>query len=394
MSLHVPSILRRRLWRVICSLAGGLTVTGRWPSARGDGRGRILVANHSSHGDTAAIMAGLPWRGKPVFAAAADYWFDVGYRRVAVTSLAGALPVRRTESGAYAAMLDAVRPALDEGRTVVVYPEGTRTKDGSVGAFHSGASRLAADCGVEVVPVALLGTREVLPKNGRFTPTPMEVRIGAARAPAEATADQLRADVVGLLADGPVRERTSRVWAAVSALVRSPWGLAVAFVWGFAEALSWPVMAEMALVLLAAAVPARIWSWAAVIVAGSVTGIVTNAALAANGHLLPQPLTTARMREVAAEHLEAGPSGILHQALDGIPVKVYARIAGETDLDLASLAGWAVVERGARMAAAALVVWVLARVLAPWLQRLFGPYLVVTLIGFAVALSFVIAAWS
>jgi 1-acyl-sn-glycerol-3-phosphate acyltransferase len=393
-SVHLPSILRRRLWRIVTSLAGGLTVTGQWPATRPDGRGRILVANHSSHGDTAAVMAALPWRGKPVFAAAADYWFDVTYRRVAVTSLAGALPVRRSESGAYAAMLEAVRPALDEGRTVVVYPEGTRTKDGSVGQFHSGASRLAADCDVEVVPVALLGTREVLPKNGRFRPTPMEVRIGAPRRPEDATAEQLRQDVVALLEAGPVSERASRLWGAVSRMVRSPGGLVVAFVWGFAEALSWPVMAEMALVFLAAAVPSRVWAWAAAVVAGSVAGIVTTASLAAHGVRLPQPWTTARMRDVAAEHLAGGADGILHQALNGIPVKVYARIAGESGVDLSALAGWAVLERGARMASAALVVWALARLLAPWMRRLYGVYLVAVVAGFAVVLSFVVAAWS
>jgi 1-acyl-sn-glycerol-3-phosphate acyltransferase len=392
MRIHLPSLLRRRLWRVICSLAGGLTVTGRWPETPPDGRGVILVANHSSHGDTAAIMAALPWRGRPVFAAAADYWFDVAHRRIAVTSLAGALPVRRTESGAYAAMLDAVRPALDAGRTVVVYPDGTRTKDGSVGKFHSGATRLAADCGVEIVPVAILGTREVLPKNGRFTPTPMEVRIGEPMI--AASKEALRGSVVGMLESHPVRPRQSRVWSAVSALVRSPWGLVLAFAWGLAEALSWPIMAEMALVLLAAAVPSRVWTWAGAIVAGSVVGVLTNASLAAHGHLLRQPLTTDRMYEVAAGHLADGASGIWHQALNGIPVKVYARIAGEDGIDLPTLAGWTLLERGLRMAVAAAVVSGLARLLHPWLRRLYGPYLLVTLVSFAIILSVILTGWS
>jgi 1-acyl-sn-glycerol-3-phosphate acyltransferase len=393
-NVHVPSLLRRRLWRIACSLAGGLTVTGRWPAPRDDGRGRILVANHSSHGDTAAIMAALPVPARPVFAAAADYWFDVPVRRLLVTGLAGALPVRRTEAGAYAALLEAARPALEAGRTVVVYPEGTRTQDGSVGTFHSGAVRLAVDCDVPVVPVAILGTRELLPKNGHFTPTPMEVRIGQPVEPADADAARLRDEVAGMLAESPVRPRTSRVWTAVARLVSSPWGLALAFVWGLAEALSWPIMAEMALVLLAAAVPRRVWAWAAAIVAGSVMGVVTNAALASGGTTLPQPLTTARMRDVAADHLAGGASGIWHQALNGIPVKVYAEIAGRLDVPLPSLAGWALLERGLRMAVAALVVWALARVLHPWLRRLYGPYLVAVAAGFAAILSLILAGWS
>ncbi|MEH3032525.1 MAG: lysophospholipid acyltransferase family protein [Aeromicrobium erythreum] len=390
---HLPSLLRRRLWRIVTSLSGGLTVTGSLPPTA-DGRGRVLVANHSSHADTAALMAALPTHAKPVFAAAADYWFDVWWRRLLVTGLAGALPVRRHESGAYAALLAAARPAVEDGRTVVVYPEGTRTLDGSVGRFASGATRLARDLDVDVVPVALRGTREVLPKNGRFTPTPLEVRIGAPVAPADADPDVLHDRVAASVAEGPARERVSRTWQVVARLVTSPWGLVVAFCWGLAEAVSWPVMAEMSLVLLAVAVPRRIPHFSLALVTGSVAGVLTTAAFAAGGTRFPAPWTTERMREAAARHLADGPAGILHQALDGIPVKVYARIAGENGFGLGELAGWTALERGARLAVIALVLWFLARLLHPWLRRLYGPYLVAVSLGFAVAISLVVHAWS
>ena len=391
--LHLPSLARRRIWRVATSLSGGLTVTGDLPPAP-DGRGRILVANHSSHADTAALMAALPTHGRPVFAAAADYWFDVWWRRLLVTGLAGALPVRRHESGAYAGLLAATGPAVAEGRTVVVYPEGTRTLDGSVGRFASGATRLARDLDVEVVPVALLGPRDVLPKNGRFTPTPMEVRIGTPVAPADADPEVLHDLVESSLESAPVRERESRTWHAVSRLVASPWALVVAFLWGLAEAMSWPVMAEMSIVLIAVALPWRIPVFSLALVAGSVSGVLTTAVLAAGGTRLPAPWTTERMREAAARHLADGPIGMLHQALDGIPVKVYARIAGENGFDLWQLAGWTLVERGLRLAVVATVLWYLARLLHPWLRRLYGPYLVVVSLGFAVAISLVVRAWS
>lgn len=391
--LHLPSLARRRIWRVATSLSGGLTVTGGLPPTP-DGRGRILVANHSSHADTAALMAALPTHGKPVFAAAADYWFDVWWRRLLVTGLAGALPVRRHESGAYAGLLAATEPAVAEGRTVVVYPEGTRTLDGSVGRFASGATRLARDLDVEVVPVALLGTRDVLPKNGRFTPTPMEVRIGVPVAPADAEPDVLRDLVESSLQSAPVRERESRTWRAVSRLMASPWALVVAFLWGLTEAMSWPVMAEMSLVLLAVALPRRIPAFSVAVVAGSVSGVLTTAVLAAGGTRLPAPWTTERMREAATRHLADGPMGMLHQALDGIPVKVYARIAGENGFDLWQLAGWTLVERGLRLTVVATVLWYLARLLHPWLRRLYGPYLVLVSLGFAIAISLVVRAWS
>ena len=388
---YLPALWRHLLWRLACTLAGGLRVTGRWPGER---RGRVVVANHSSHADTAVLLAALPASAYPVFAAAADYWFDVWWRRALVTGLAGALPVRRGEGGAYASLLDAVRPALAAGRTVVVYPEGTRTQDGTVGEFASGATRLARDCDAEIVPAALLGTRDLLPKNGRFAPGAMELRLGSPVGPDEATPERLRGDVVALLEQGPAEARDSRVWRAVARLVTSPLGLVVAFLWGFAEALSWPVMAEMALVFLAVAVPRRVPLWALSIVVGSVTGVVVNAWLAARDVLVATPWTTDRMREVVEGHLGDGASGILHQALNGIPVKLYAQIAGERDIDLAALAGWTTVERGARMLVIAAVLTVLARMLHPWLRRLYGPYLVVTVLGFTVAISLIIRAWS
>ncbi|MDT5237934.1 MAG: hypothetical protein QOD97_132 [Mycobacterium sp.] len=191
---RISSVLRHRLWRVVCAVSGGLTVTGRWRVSGGC----IVVANHASHADTAALLAALPPSAQPVFGAAADYWFDVPVRRFVATSLAGILPVRRSGDGGYAALLAAVRPALKAGRTVVVYPEGTRSTNGTIGEFRSGALRLARDCGVPIVPVAVMGTADVLPKDGRYSPAPMQVHIGDPVDPASTSAPQLRAQVMAL----------------------------------------------------------------------------------------------------------------------------------------------------------------------------------------------------
>jgi 1-acyl-sn-glycerol-3-phosphate acyltransferase len=188
------SVLRHRLWRMACAVSGGLTVTGRWRVSGGC----IVVANHSSHADTAALLAALPPSAKPVFGAAADYWFDVPVRRFVATSLAGVLPVQRSGDGGYAALLAAVRPALAAGHTVVVYPEGTRSTDGEIGEFRSGALRLAQDCGVPIVPVAVLGTADVLPKGGHYSAAPMRVHIGDPIDPATTSAPQLREHVIAL----------------------------------------------------------------------------------------------------------------------------------------------------------------------------------------------------
>jgi 1-acyl-sn-glycerol-3-phosphate acyltransferase len=194
----VACTARHQLWRAVCAVSGGLTVRGKQRS------GCILVANHSSHADTAVLLAALKPSAQPVFVAASDYWFDVPLRRFLATSLAGILPVRRSGGGTYAALLAATKAALAEGRTVVLYPEGTRSCDGRIGEFHSGAVHLARDCGVPLVPVALLGTREVLPKNGSFTRHPMQVRFGEPIDAALLTAEALRDEVVALAEVHPV----------------------------------------------------------------------------------------------------------------------------------------------------------------------------------------------
>lgn len=197
---RISSVLRHRLWRAVCAVSGGLTVTGSW-SPRG---GCVVVANHSSHADTAVLLAALPAGAQPVFAAAADYWFDVPVRRFVASSLIGILPVRRSGKDTYAQLLAAARPALKAGRTVVIYPEGTRSTDGSIAEFRSGAVRLARDCGVPIVPVAVLGTAEVLPKGASFiSHAPMQVRIGEPVDPALTSAAQLREQVMTLRGGAP-----------------------------------------------------------------------------------------------------------------------------------------------------------------------------------------------
>jgi 1-acyl-sn-glycerol-3-phosphate acyltransferase len=208
---RITSVLRHRLWRAVCAVSGGLTVTGRWRVSGGC----VVVANHSSHADTAVLLAALPAGAQPVFAAAADYWFDVPVRRFVASSLIGVLPVRRSGTDTYAQLLAAARPALKAGRTVVIYPEGTRSTDGSVAEFRSGAVRLARDCGVPILPVAVLGTAEVLPKGASFiSHAPMQVRIGAPLDPHTASAAQLRAQVLALRGDETTKPVEQLAYAA------------------------------------------------------------------------------------------------------------------------------------------------------------------------------------
>jgi long-chain acyl-CoA synthetase len=112
-----------------------------------------------------------------VVLAAKDYFFNTGLRRFAARNFTRLIPFDRER-----AQLESLDQALSElaaGRSVLMFPEGTRSPDGAIHEFKSGAGYLALHAGCDVLPIHLSGTFEVLGK-GRLLPrrAPVEVRIG------------------------------------------------------------------------------------------------------------------------------------------------------------------------------------------------------------------------
>ena len=130
----------------------------------------VFVLNHSSHIDAPAILTSLPtkWRRRAVVGAASDYFFDTWYRSIAATIVFNAFPVARSGGLRSARM---ARQLLADGWSLVLFPEGSRTTDGWVGDFRTGAAWLAMEAGVPVVPVALVGAYQAMPR-GRAWPKP------------------------------------------------------------------------------------------------------------------------------------------------------------------------------------------------------------------------------
>ena len=147
---------------------------------------------------------------------------------------------------------------LRAGRTVVIFAEGTRSREGSVGEFRSGAFRLAERAGVPVVPVGLRGTSDLLPVHGDVHRAAVQVRIGD---PIEhATPDGARAAVEALKAE-PMSRPDSVLRQRVASFSRTRACLALVVVWAFLEAIAWPIVPEVLLVVLVLAAPLQWWRW-------------------------------------------------------------------------------------------------------------------------------------
>lgn len=140
----------------------------------------MFVANHSSHLDAPLILTSLPpaWRDRTAVGAAADYFFDSWWRGIATALVFNAFPVER--EGARRGALGA-RRLLDDGWNLLVFPQGTRSKDGWITDFRPGAAWLALTADVPVVPIAISGSYQAMPR-GRAWPAPgrppVRIRFG------------------------------------------------------------------------------------------------------------------------------------------------------------------------------------------------------------------------
>jgi 1-acyl-sn-glycerol-3-phosphate acyltransferase len=130
----------------------------------------IVVANHSSHLDAPLITGALPRARARYLAAgaAADYFFDVAWRRAATALFFNAFPVDRTGQGSRSGL---AKELLSRGVPLLIFPQGGRSKDGIIGPFKPGAAVLSMTIGAPCVPVAIIGAADAMPP-GRNWPVP------------------------------------------------------------------------------------------------------------------------------------------------------------------------------------------------------------------------------
>lgn len=134
----------------------------------------VFASNHTSNADGPAIVGAIPRRiailaKKSLFAAPV---IGTAFKQ------AHFVPVDRSKPERAKASVELAASYVREGTSFLIFPEGTRSKDGRLGTFKGGALLLAINGGVPVVPVACIGAHRIIPKNSlRIHPGEVLVRF-------------------------------------------------------------------------------------------------------------------------------------------------------------------------------------------------------------------------
>lgn len=136
-------------------------------------RPQILVANHVSWFDVLALAAWLP--GRYLFVAKRELESIPVFSR-AVGACGHIFIDRKDRDRAMESLTTARRRLEDERPTIIMFPEGTRSPTGALQRFKKGAFVLAIQTGVDVVPAAIFGSRDVM-RKGSFLIRPGTIRV-------------------------------------------------------------------------------------------------------------------------------------------------------------------------------------------------------------------------
>jgi len=130
----------------------------------------IFTPNHQAHIDIAALLGFLP--GQNRFASKKELFDEPVLGPV--MRVMGMLPVDRDDP---MKSIDVLNKAVHAGHSIIIFPEGTRSRDGSLLPFKKGAFVVAIEMGFPIVPVIVKGTRTVMPKGGYLSIHPGDVEI-------------------------------------------------------------------------------------------------------------------------------------------------------------------------------------------------------------------------
>lgn len=135
----------------------------------------VYASNHLSYYDTPVLFANLPFQFRIVAKQALWSIPFIGW----YLNRSGQVPVDQKDNRSAIASLGRGVKALKAGMPLVLFPEGGRAEQGNVQSFMSGSAFMAIKAGVPLVPIALIGTYELLPIHTyHLTPRPLVAVIG------------------------------------------------------------------------------------------------------------------------------------------------------------------------------------------------------------------------
>lgn len=161
-----------RMLDVLAFLAKVLTGTQAvWVGTKPEPKQKVYFANHTSNLDTIVIWSALPTklRGITRPVAAKDYWDQPGIRRHIATKELNVVFVERNKETRTEDPLNPLRKALDEGYSLIIFPEGKRNKNVIPGEFKSGIYWLAKEYPhIDFIPVYLENVAKTFPRGALF----------------------------------------------------------------------------------------------------------------------------------------------------------------------------------------------------------------------------------
>lgn len=174
------------------------------------GRNYVYVANHSSYMDIPVLLAGIPDNLRLTLRRSLTRIPIWGWALLASPFLI----LDRSNPKRAASTVQLAVERIRSGASVLFFPEGTRTPTGVMQAFKRGAFHLALESGAPIVPVAIIGTYEILPRTKWLPHWGMRVtiKIGEAIQPRDVAAENLRAEEIRVM-----KEVEERVRALLSA---------------------------------------------------------------------------------------------------------------------------------------------------------------------------------
>lgn len=160
-----------RAWSWLILKTTGVRVTVEGLERIVPGKTYVFVSNHQSIYDTPVVFASLPYQLRIIAKTSLARFPVLGWH----LRRGGHLFVDRQHPDR-AGILRRWRALVSEGLSLIIYAEGTRSPDGGVARFKAGSFLLAIQAGLPIVPLAVIGTRQVMPK-GRLRTEPADVRL-------------------------------------------------------------------------------------------------------------------------------------------------------------------------------------------------------------------------